>query len=202
MSDNITMPQSGIDIIPKQTEPAVIMPQTCPEKKLIVGVIEMKNRQFLNMAWKIIKTYAKEIADSSLGEYDESRVYLELLDGYSTLFMFYLDNTQNITLENMQEIFITKHLGTQTPEKDFVGYVIVKYDAIGKTMHTWQVYIKDEYRNNKQIVEIAIKFLEGHALDIGLSYSTFASTRQGMGGIAKSLGYSETFTIYRKQVKK
>lgn len=192
----------NVDVIPIQAIPVVEEPQAKTGRALIAGVIEMKNRLFLNMAWRIIKPYVVEIANSSLGEYDESRVYLELLDGYSTLFMFYLDDTPNLTLENVQEIFITKHLGTKTPEKDFVGYVVVKYDINGKTIHTWQAYIKDEYRNNKQIAETAIKFLEGHALDIGLSYSTFAASRLGMAGIARALGYSETFTIYRKQLKK
>ena len=193
--------ESNISTLP-QTEPVTITSQAKAEKKLIAGVIEMKNRLFLNMAWRVIKPYVVEIANSSLGEYDESRVYIELLDGYSTLFMFYLDDTPNLTLENVQEVFITKHLGTKTPESDFVGYVVVKYDINGKTMHTWQAYVKDEYRNNKQIAETAIKFLEGHALDIGLSYSTFAASRLGMAGIARVLGYSETFTIYRKQIKK
>lgn len=192
----------NVNVAPAQTEPVVAMPKVTTEKKLIVGVIEMKNRQFLNMAWRVIKPYVVEIANSSLGEYDESRVYLELLDGNSTLFMFYLDDTPNLTLENVQEAFITKHLGTTTPETDFVGYVVVKYDISGKSIHTWQAYVKDEYRNNKQIAETAIKFLEGHALDIGLTYSTFAASRLGMAGIARSLGYSETFTIYRKQIKK
>ena len=192
----------NVDIVPIQTEPVVTMPQVKTEKKLIVGFIPMKSEMFLEMAWSFIKPYVIEVAKNSLNEYDESRVYLEVLEGHSTLFMFYLDDTPNLTLKNVQEIFITKHLGTVTPEKDFVGFVVVRYDINGRSMHTWQAYVKDEYRNNKQIAETAIKFLEGHALDIGLSYSTFAASRLGMAGIARSLGYSETFTIYRKQIKK
>ena len=144
--------ENVIDTKTIPVEPIVTIPQTSVEKKLIVGVIPMKDRMFLDMAWAIIKPHVIELSNSSLNEYDESRVYLEVLDGYSTLFMFYLDDTPGVTLNNLQQVFITKHLETSTPEKDFVGYVVVKYDMLGKSMHTWQAYVRDEYRNNKQIL--------------------------------------------------
>lgn len=192
--------QVNTTIIPKQEAPQSVTPVA--ENKLIVGIIPMRDRLFLNMAWSFIKPYVVELANSSLGEYDESRVYLEILDGNSTLFMFYIDDTPNLTQSNFQKVFITKHLGTTTPERNFVGFVVVRYDINAKSMHTWQLYVKEEYRNNKQISEMGIKFLEGHALDIGLTYSTFAASRPAIGALARNMGYSETFTIYRKQIKK
>lgn len=163
--------------------------------KLIMGLVPCLNQYFLDMAWKVIKPYVQKIAGMTQGEYDMYKVWQDIYFGQAHLYMCYEYTGDEITVEKFQE----KLIGClKTPDVGFVGYVVIRFEP--KCAHLWQAYITEKHQNTDTL-KWCFDFTEKVVRDIAAPCITFSTQRKGWSSMCDQLGFTETYTVYRKELK-
>jgi len=164
-----------------------------PEAKLIMGLIPCANRLYLGVAWPIIQPGVAELAQESLGEWDEWRVFREVYGGTMQLYMGYIDKTNTAQEDKFQEIFVEK---LKTPETDYVGFLILQF--LEKSAHIFAAYVMPAYRSSN-VLAIGFKYIENEVRKMGAPYISL-STRPDVSGALQSLGFRAQYMTYRKKL--
>lgn len=164
--------------------------------KIIFGHVDCAFREFREKAWDIIRPQVEELANKSLGEYGAYHVHESIKGGRADLFMGYIDKTGKANSGNFQELFIEC---LQKGLDSYFGYIILRYDQ--DSVHIWQSYIRPEYQNTN-VLEKGLGFIEDQMSRYSVKYLTFSSPRAGWGKLAEKLGFTELYTIYRKELRK
>lgn len=159
--------------------------------KLIMGLIPVKDRYFLDIVLPVIRPGIEEIANKSMGEYDYYSVVQDLLSGAMQLYMAYVDH-DGITEKEFQKAFIGK---LNDPTKDYVGFSIIQ--LLHTSLHIFQGYVAPEYRNT-DVLGLGFTFLESQAKLLGAPYLSFAGVPE-WGGM-KDLGFTGTYQMHRKKI--
>lgn len=165
------------------------------ESKLILGLVPCLNNYFLDLVWPVIKPYVTKLAALTGGEYDIYKVWQDIYFGQAHLYVVYETTDADATQDKFQEK-IVKCL--QTPEKDFVGYAIVRFEP--RNAHVWQAYITDKHQNSAAL-STAFDYLVQVMKNVGAPYVTFSTQREGWQAISNKLGFREAYTVYRKELR-
>lgn len=163
--------------------------------QLVMGLVPCLNERFLNIAWTLIKSYVEELSSKTNGEYGIYDIWQNLWNGKCSLHLAYMNNSGKVTPENTGNMFV-EHLAN--PKKDFVGYVITRLDP--QSVHVWQVVIMPEYQNTNAF-KVGYQYIENYLRNIGAPYITFSTQREGWHKTCLELGFTETYTVYRKALK-
>lgn len=162
--------------------------------QLLMGLVPCLNPAFLQSAWKLIKEKVEALAVASIGEYTLMDVWRSIYFGQSHLYMAYVEEGK-VKSEDAQA-FIVDRLNTN-PEKDFVGYMIVRIDNNG--FHIWQAHIEEKFAGTN-IMAMGIEFLKKQAKEVGAEVLSFSSYRKGWERIAAKLDFQPTYTVYRTKL--
>lgn len=161
---------------------------------LVMGLVPCLNNYFISIVWPVVKPYIEKLAQKSNGEYDIYRIWKDIYYGNVHLYVAYYSE-EEVKPENYQEKIV--HF-LQTPDKNFVGYAIVRFEATHA--HIWQAYITEKYQNTTAL-STAFNYIENTVKDIGAPYISFSTMREGWHGMSAKLGFTETYTVYRKEIK-
>lgn len=158
-------------------------------------VLDLVPNHVVDLVFPLMKPYAQDLAEKSLGEYTVYDVYMQARWGTSHLFLGYIvpDVEAYRSMDLMTRILDPK------VEKEFAGYVLVKHSFNEKAPHIWQAVIIPKYQGTN-ILEIGCKYLEEEFRKIGIGEVSMSSLRAGWHDTAAKLGFAETFTIYRKKL--
>lgn len=163
--------------------------------KLVMGLVPCLNQYFIDKAWKVVKPYVQKIADLTQGEYDIYKVWQDMYFGQAHLYMCYEHTGDDIIPEKFQEKFINC---LQTPEVGFVGYAIIRFEP--KNAHIWQAFITEKHQNTDTL-KLCFDYIEKVVKDVGAPCLTFSTQRKGWSVMCQQLEFSETYTVYRKELK-
>jgi len=164
---------------------------------LLIGIIPCYNELFVQSAWAVIKDEVEKLATASMGEYTAYEIYQAIFFGSAHLYMGYINYDGKFDDEHAQA-----YVGGKVLERNkelFAGYMIAKMQA--KEVHLWQGYANPKY-GDLNVLEMGIKYVAQKFTDAGAPYLSFSTFRRGWERVAKGLGFTETFTTYRLDLKK
>lgn len=162
--------------------------------QLLMGLVRCLDAALLEAAWNLIKDKVKVLSEASIGEYTQMDVWSSIYFGRSYLYVAYVE-AGRVKAEDAQA-FIADRLN-RNPEKDFVGYMVVRIDD--NAFHIWQAHIEEKFAGTN-VMAMGIDFLKKKARDIGGSFLSFSSYRPGWEKIASKIGFERTYTVYRAKL--
>lgn len=132
----------------------------------------------VNMVWPTVKPHIEELASQSHGDFTVYDVYKEVFYGSAFLLLGYMVDDKK--------------------EKKFIGFVIYKLEKTAA--HIWQTFIIPEYRATN-VFDLGYRWIESELKKTGAEYISMSIDKGQWHHSMQKLGYSETFTIYRKRIK-
>jgi hypothetical protein len=162
--------------------------------KVITGIIPCKDRFFLDAALRILQPSIEELVSRTNGEQTYFGVATELYAGTLQLSMIYLDN-QNTPPDKEQATVMHKMLAGG--DTDYVGFCIFQFWV--NSFHVFATYLLPQYRNQGVLGQISAA-VESQAHLIGAPYISVAATSAEDEGMMTHLGYSKTYTMFRKKL--
>jgi hypothetical protein len=182
-----------IEVRPQQLEKEAI-------PKLAMGIIPCLNDFYVSAAWKIIKPIEEDFVKKCLEEYSLLEVWSKIFYGQAFLYMGYLDPSGKVT-EEMSQAFVIDKLANN-PKENWVGFVLLRLDPNG--MFLWQVWIEPQYRGTT-VLTGGLEWLKKLSRDRGCPYlggaSYLENVDQDVAEIAKKLGFTQTYTVFRMSLK-
>jgi len=163
-----------------------------PKPQIVVGLIPCQNRYYLDLVWPIIRPGVQELANMSLGEISDFKIWSEIYGGSLQLYLIYT-NSIPIKAGVNQEAFIEK---LKTPDKDFVGFYVIQ--LLQTSVHVYLAWVQPEYRQS-QMISRAGEFVEEQAKNMGAPYLSVATHPMFSDALIKR-GYTPTTHNFRKKL--
>lgn len=148
---------------------------------------------------EMIKPMATVLAEKSKGEYTFAHIWQGIWPGHCHLYMVYAAKSEEgqKKIEDLE----TGWFELKGIEKEFAGYVVIKWEFGGTTAHIWQAVLEPKY-NSTNALQIGLNKIEEKLKWLAIENVTLSSPRSGWRDMAIRLGFEETFSIYRKSLKK
>lgn len=159
-----------------------------PKKQKLVLKAAPPYSPMINMIWPTIKPFVQELADASFGEFTVWDTWLRIFYGPYVLYAGYI--VDDIDAYNAGKPY------TET----FAGYLIILYDKESKGVHIWQAFILPQFRGVELLKE-GYSEIEKEFSKMGSPYMSVSASRKDWHDFLRSIGYTETYTVYRKAVR-
>jgi hypothetical protein len=148
------------------------------EPKIDIRVVPGNSIHLLDIEFKRVAPFLKEMEDASKGDFTTATLYIQLTNGDIYLGMVYKIDAQG--------------------KEDLAGFFIYRLDVLSRSIHLWVVYILEKYRNTN-VTKLGMEWLEDNFSKMRLeSVSVGVVKGNGMDAVLRNFGFSETFTTYRK----
>lgn len=169
-----------------------------PKKYLAVGVLPAGLQNFFpRTGWAVIAPYVEEVAAMTKGEYSASEVAVAIDAGLCHFHIGYLCDKELTDTE--QQGYVVQKLASASPGEGFAGYFLLRLQP--GVLHIWQVYIVKELRGQMEIFNPGFERIKKAASLFRVNGITMSGNREQWHGIAEKLGFAETMTIYKLDVK-
>ena len=160
--------------------------------QIVIGLIPCQNRYYLDLIWPIVKPGVVELANSTMGEWSDFKIWSEIYGGSLQLYLVYENSTP--TKEGMnQEAFIEK---LKTPDKDYVGFFVIQ--LLPTSVHVFAAWVQPQYRRSDMISR-AGDFLEEQVKTMGAPYLSLATDPMFEDALIRR-GYKRTTVNFRKKL--
>lgn len=167
-------------------------------------VLELITPDVVDFLWTQMKPLVDELSEMSGGEFTTDYTYSKVKWGSTNLFYGYVVDDKDeymkpdINISPVENKY--RRIFNNKVKKEFAGYILLEFNPNDHIPpHVWQVVITPKFRNTN-ILELGQKYIEEEFVKIGAKEITMAALRHGWGKKVESMGFKETFTLYRKKI--
>lgn len=141
--------------------------------------------------WPVVLPAMKELADASMGEFTVDDIRDKLWRGPAQLYVVYATD----------DVPASEGRSSRRAKEEYAGFFTAIVDGPARSFHLWNVYAVEKYRN-QEFIGAAYKRIEDNCREQGISYISMGAKADVWDRyLVDKLGYTKTFTTYRKQVR-